>query len=188
MRLSRLRSGERLALIGAVGLAVMLPLDWWFLSTPDARIGAHESGLRSLGWFATLLLVAAIGSGLVLAFVTATQRATALPIIFSVLTFVLGFIAVFTIGLRLIFQPTLGVEAGAVDVEIELAAWLGLLAALALGGGGWIAVLDERTDSSLALEQTEEVLRVRGAPQPPPPRDNPAGPGRPDALADPAKP
>ena len=188
MKLSRLRSGERLALIGAVGLAVMLALDWWFLSTPDARIGAHESGIRSLGWFAALLLILAIASGLVLAFVTATQRASALPIVFSVLTFVLGLVAVLTVALRLIFQPTLGVDAVAADVEIELPAWLGLLSVLALAGGGWAAVLDERTDSPEALEQTEEVLRVRGAPQPPPPRDNPAGPGRPDALADPAQP
>jgi hypothetical protein len=170
MSFRRLRSGERLALIGAVALAVLLGLDWFFLSTPDARVGAHESGIRSLGWFAELLLLAAIGSGLALAFFTVAHRAPALPIIFSVFTAVLGFVAAIAIALRLVFQPTLGVDAGAADVEVELPAWLGLFSALALGAGGWIAMLDERTDSQESLEQTEDVLRVRGAPLPAPPR------------------
>ena len=103
MKVSRLRSGERLALVGAVSLAVLLGLDWYFLSTPDARIGAHESGIRALGWLATLIMLGATASGLVLVFTTATQRATALPIMFSVLTAVLGLAATLTILLRLVW-------------------------------------------------------------------------------------
>ena len=68
-------------------------------------------------------------------------------------------------------------------VEIELAAWLGLLSALAIGTGGWISMLDERTDAPESLEQTEDVLRVRGGPRPAPPREM-ATQSRPDALAD----
>ena len=61
-------------------------------------------------------------------------------------------------------------EAGNADVEIELPALLGLLAAIAIAAGGWRTMGDERTDSRESLEQTEDVLRVRGAPRPPPPR------------------
>src|SRR4051812_47287497 len=137
MRLSRLRSGERLALIGGIALAVMLGLNWWFLSTPDARIGQHESGIRSLGWFAELWLVLAILSALGLAFVTVTQRPTAFPVIGAVGTAFFGIVATLVILIRLVFQPTLGVDAGAGDVDLELPAWLGLLSALAIAAGGW---------------------------------------------------
>jgi hypothetical protein len=185
VKLRRVRKGEWLALAGAVALMLLLCADWFFLSTPDARVGAHESGWRSLGWPITLLLVAAIGTGLAMVFMTATQRAQGWPIVLTAFTFVLALLGTLAIAVRLIAQPGLGVDAGNVDGEIEPAAWAGLLSALALTAGAWIGMLDERTDSAEALEQTEDVLRIRGEARPAPPRDAPAGPGRPDALADP---
>lgn len=169
MRLSRLRSGETLALAGAVALAVLLAFDWFFLSTPDARVGQHESGIRSLGWFAELLLAVAILLALALAFFTVTQRATAVPITLAVFTTLFGALAVATIALRLVFQPSLGVDAGNADVEVELPAYLGLLAAAAIAAGGWRTLADERIDAGESIDQTEEVLRVRGGPRPAPP-------------------
>jgi drug/metabolite transporter (DMT)-like permease len=188
VKLSRIRMGERLALAGAIALALALCADWFFLSTADARIGAHESGWRSLGWPIALVLLAAIGAALAMVFATATSRAQGWPIVLTVFTFVLGLLGALLIAIRLVAQPGLGVDAGNVDVEIEPAAWLGLLAAVAIGLGGWIGELDERTDTPEALEQTDDVLRVRGVPRPLPPRDAPAGPGRPDAVADPPRP
>ena len=184
MKLSRVRTGERLALLGAVALAVLLCLDWFFLSTPDARVGAHESGWGSLGWPISLILAITILVALGMVFTTATQRAQGWPIVLTVFTFVLGLLSTLLIAVRLVAQPGLGVDAGNVDVEIEPAAWLGLLSAFAIGMGGWIGVLDERTDTPEALEQTEDVLRVRGATRPAPPREAAAGATRPDALAD----
>jgi hypothetical protein len=166
----RLRSGEITALAGAIALAVLLAFDWFFLSTPDARVGAHESGIRSLGWFAELLLLFAILLALALAFFTVRLRATGVPIMLAVLTTCFGLFAVLAILLRLIFQPSLGVDAGNADVEIELPAYLGLLAAAAITFGGWRTMADERTDTRESLEQTEDVLRVRGAARPAPPR------------------
>jgi hypothetical protein len=171
MRLSRLRSGERLALAGAIALAVLLGLNWFFLSAPEATVGQHESGIRSLGWFAAFLLVALIALALAQAFFTLTQRATALPIVLSVWVFAIGIIATLIVLLRLlVWQPHLGVEVGREDVDIELWGYLGLLATMAIAGGGWIAVLDERTDAAESIEQTEEALRARGDnPRKPPP-------------------
>ena len=170
MKLSRVRSGERIALVAAVLLAVLLGLDWFFLSTPDARIGAHESGIRALGWFAELLIVGALLTTFAMVFATATQRAPGWPVVLTVIATVLSLLATIAIAFRLIAQPGLGVGAGNVDVEIELPALLGLLSAVALTAGCWRAITDERTDSAESLEQTEEVLRVRGAPRPAPPR------------------
>ncbi len=170
MNVRRLRSGETLALAGAVALALLLALDWFFLSTPDARVGAHESGIRALGWFATIVLLATIVVALALAFFTVTQRAVAVPVMLAVFTSLLGFAAVVAILVRLIAQPGLGVGAGNADVEVELPAYLGLLAAIAIAFGAWRSMADERTDSRESIEQTEDVLRVRGAPRPAPPR------------------
>ena len=170
MKLSRLRSGEMLALASAVALAVLLATDWYLLSTPDARVGAHESGIRGLGWLGDLLLIFAILSALALAFFTVTQRAAAMPVALAVITTVLGALAVATVIVRLIAQPGLGVEAGNADVDVEIPAYLGLLAAAGIAFGAWRTMADERTDSREAIEQTEDVLRVRGAPRPAPPR------------------
>ena len=170
MNLRRLRSGEIIALVSALALAVLLGTDWFLLSTPDARVGAHESGVRAIGWFAALLVFAAIGCALALAFFTVASRATALPVMFSVLTTAFGFIAFLTIAVRLIAQPGLGLEVGNADVDLELPAYLALLAAAGITYGAWRTMADERTGAKESLEQTEDVLRVRGAPRPPPPR------------------
>ena len=169
-KLRRLRSGERMALAGAVCLAVLLGLNWFLLSTPDARVGQHESGIRALGWFATLLMLVAIAAALAMVFASLTQRAAAIPVIGSVLTAFMGFFATVAILVRLIAQPGLGVDAGDVDVEVLLPAYLGLLAAVLITAGGWISLADERTETAESREQTEDVLRVRGAPRPAPPR------------------
>jgi hypothetical protein len=181
-----LRGGERTALAGAVALAVLLGFDWFFLSTPDARIGAHESGIRGLGWLPALLAVAAVACALALAVATVTQRAPAWPVVLSVFTTVLGTAATVAILVRHIAQPGLGVDAGNADVELEPAAYLGLLAALAVAVGGAWAMADERTDAPESIEQTEEVLRVRGAPRPAPPRTAPTARGPADAGRGPA--
>ena len=170
MRPSRLRSGETIAALGAILLAALLALDWFFLSTPDARVGAHESGIRSLGWFADLLLIFTILSALALAFFTMANRATGVPVMLGVLTTCLGVISTIAIAVRLIAQPGLGVEAGNADVEVELPAYLGLIAAMMIVYGGWRTMGDERTHTKESIEQTEDALRVRGAPLPPPPR------------------
>lgn len=167
--LRRLRSGERLALVGAVGLAVLLALDWFLLSTPDARVGAHETGLRSLGWFATLLVLAAIVAALGTVFASVTQRAAAVPVVGAVLTTFAGALATVAILFRHIFQPGLGVGAGDADVDVQLPAYLGIVAVVALTAGGWLSMADERTKTADSREQTEDVLRVRGAPRPAPP-------------------
>jgi hypothetical protein len=169
VKLSRLRSGERLALVSAVGLIVLLGLNWYVLSTPDARIGAHESGIRALGWFAELIVLLAALLALGLVFATVTERATAIPLVLAVATTLAGILAVLTILVRLIAQPTLGVDASSADVDVALPAYLGLLCAAGIAGGGWLAMADERTDSADSRERTEDVLRVRGAPRPVPP-------------------
>ena len=170
MKLSRLRSGELIALGAAVLLAVILGLDWFALSTPDARLGQHESGIRSLGWFAALLLIVAIGLALVLAWSVLTDRPGGLQVTLAVLTTTFGILGTIAILVRLVLQPGLGVDAGNADVDIQLPAWLGLISAFLIAAGGWRSMADERMDTDEAREQTDRVLSARGEVRPAPPR------------------
>ena len=170
MKPRRLRTGESIALVSALLLAVLLGLNWFALSTSDARIGAHETGIRALGWFATLLILLAIVGALALAFFTMANRAPGVPVMLSVLTTCLALLAAIAIAVRLVAQPGLGLDVGNADVDLRLPAYLGLVAALLLLYGAWRTMADERTQTKESREQTEDVLRVRGAPRPAPPR------------------
>jgi hypothetical protein len=173
VRFSRLRSGEWLALVGAVLLAFLLGTDWFLLSAPEAAIGAHESGIRSLGWLASLILVVAIALALAVTWATVTERGPSTPVALGVLSTLFSMLAVVAILVRLVLQPGLGLGAGNEDVDVALPAWLGLVAALLLAVGAWRAMGDERTGTGDAREQTERVLAARGEAKPAPPAQAP---------------
>ena len=184
MRLSRLRTGELLALVSGIALLGLLGLRWFALSTPEAYVGQHESGFRSLGWFAVLLLLLAAGTAIACAVVTVRRGTEGIAVVLDVITTALGIVATVTVVARLVFQPGLGVEAGNVDVDVLLPAVLGLLAALGIATGGWMAMADERLDTA---ESHEQARRVVPPPRPAPPPQSASGRGPGDALADPAR-
>ena len=133
--MSRLRAGEWLAVVGAAALLVTLFLDW---------VGpAKKSGWSSLGWVTLAFCIAAIGCVAWLAMANATNRPIAQVVAASLLTAAIGTIAFVALALRvLLFQP------GPNDIVVlRYGAWVGLLAALILALGGWLAIKDERTDA-----------------------------------------
>jgi hypothetical protein len=131
-----------------------------------------------LGWLAALILLAAIVAALAMVFACGDPAAAAIPGHRAVLTAALGALAVLAIAVRLILQPGLGGRCGQRGRRRQPPAILGLISALAIAAGGWRAVADERTETADSRQQTEDVLRVRGAPRPAPPRSNPAGPAQ----------
>ena len=104
--------------------------------------GRHD-GWSNLGWVTIALALAAIGCAAWLAAATALARPVAQQVAAGVLTPTAGTLALLALALRaLVFQP------GPNDlVVLRYGAWLGLLAALALTVGGWLAIKDERTDA-----------------------------------------
>jgi hypothetical protein len=180
MRLSRLRSGEIVAGLGAIALLVALSLAWFgaepTVYAPVDEIPAgfrgllHQSGWSGLGWLALVPLVVTIALALALVVATAAERTPALPLAIGVLTVPSALLAVLVILARLIDQPGLGVNAPDSFVEVRWPAYLGLAGALAVLAGAWRAIGDERTDTAEARAQTERALGVRGAPRPVPPR------------------
>jgi hypothetical protein len=175
MRLTRLRTGELLAAFGALVLLVALLLPWFELAGETASADVHETGLRSLGWLALVPLVLTLLGAFGLVVATVAERTPTLPLAIGVATVPLALVAVLVVAVRLIAEPGLGVGASDGEVAIRLPAIAGLVGALGVLAGTWLALADERTDTAEAIAQTERALSVRGAPRPvPPPSDRPS--------------
>ena len=157
MDLRRLRSGELLTAAGTVGLAVVLFADWF--------------GGRS-GWstmtVGRVVLVLTIVFAATLVVVTLRARAVSMATSAAVVTMGDGTLAL----LSLLYRVGIDEPGRNALVGIDAGAYLGLLCLLAILGGAWRALDDERTTSAISRSQTDRVLAVRGAPRPaPPPRD-----------------
>jgi amino acid transporter len=164
MRVGRLRSGELLALAGALALPVLLSLRWF-----DAQGGAaplHTSGWAALGWALVLLLVLAVAGAVALAGLAGTGSAQALAVAAAVVTVLLALVSWVVLALRVcVFQPALGAGLPNHLVSVQWAGYAGLGALALLGYGAWHALGDERRDAP------------ESAYEPPPARPAPGGAG-----------
>lgn len=123
LRLSQLRRGELIAAPAAVALLVVLFALNWF--------GAHR-GWQCLPVLRWLILVTA-GCALLLAFLQATRRAPALPVVMSVIVSALGFLTTIVLIIRL---PTSAETP-------QVGAYLGVVASAGILIGGFYSLRDE---------------------------------------------
>jgi hypothetical protein len=163
MRMRRLRTGELTALVGAVGLFVLMFLHWFRADVRYFGPPPEGTGWGSLGWFAAVLLGLAIVTALTAVVLAAKEQSPAMPVAADVLTALIGLLATIAIVSRLVFQPAFGTGAPDSSITVLAPAWLGLLCSVLITVGGWIALKDERTDAP-AAPQPEIELR----PIPPP--------------------
>jgi hypothetical protein len=164
---SRMRAGEWVAGAGAVALFVLMFFDWYGVhaepdppNTVTVSIGdaVSLSGWSTLGWFMDVLVVVAILGGLALSYMTVKRASPAWPVGAGVLTWIFGSLIFLVLLVRVtIAQPY-------VDelVDLQLPAYLGLVAAALIPLGAFLSIRDERTRSSEARAYT-----------PPPPRSVP---------------
>ena len=129
--MGRLRDGDWIAGAGAVALLGAMFLHWY---------GAGPFEVTAWQAF-DVLDVVLVGLALVplaLVVTQATRRSPAIPVAFSVLTWGGGMVAALLILYRIVNQP------GPNDlVDVQAGAWLGLLAALVVAGGGWRSTRNE---------------------------------------------
>jgi hypothetical protein len=165
--MSRLRAGEWLALVGAVALLVLMFFDWFAAhAEPDppdtitVAIGETVSltGWSTLGWLMDVLVAVAIFGGLALSYMTVKRASPAWPVGAGVLTWVFGSL----IFLVLVVRVTIAQPYDDALVDVQLPAYLGLVAAALVPLGGFLSIRDERTTSPEARAYT-----------PPPPRSVP---------------
>ncbi len=174
----RVRTGELLAAIGAVGLSVLLAIGVWFeysllLPRGDSYI-TGSVGAGSLGWFALLVTVIAAIAGLIYLVRVLTSPTTDRPMLQAPVAYATALLALLVVAVRmLIFTPDVTVSGGALrgertfPTEVAPGGWLGLLCLVLLVVGTWIAMADERKNTAAAKARTEALLGsipVRPAP------------------------
>jgi hypothetical protein len=164
---SRMRAGEWVAGAGAVALFVLMFFDWYAPhAEPDpptaitVSIGeaVSLSGWGSLGWFMDVLVAVAIFGGLALSYMTVKRASPAWPVGAGVLTWILGSLIFLVLLVRVTFAQPYVDEL----VDVQLPAYLGLVAAALIPLGAFLSIRDERTRSPEARAYT-----------PPPPRSVP---------------
>jgi hypothetical protein len=134
--MGRLRSADVVAGAGGVGLLASLFVEWY----------GGATGWEALSVLDVVLALLALAP-LALVVLQATRDSPSLPVAFSVLSTVAGILATLLILYRIVDQP------GANDaVTVELGAWIGLAAAVAVAAGGW---------------RSTRVEAMPGVPQPP---------------------
>jgi hypothetical protein len=134
MSLSKVRVGELLALVGAACVIVTLLVPYYEGPTTGTLTIWDTFGP------AAALLLAATAAGLCMFATTLTERSTALPVVATVWAIPLGLAGVISAIVRLLERPN---HATAVCSG----AWLALAGTLAILGGAWQAIRDERRSS-----------------------------------------
>jgi peptidoglycan/LPS O-acetylase OafA/YrhL len=131
MRLTRLRVGELVVLLGVAGVVVALTLPWY--ESSEGKLSAWDT----FG-FGVVLLMLAAAVGLALVVATVTERSTALPVAAAVWSVLFGILAVVAAIVRLLERPhdAFSLCAGA---------WVALGGALLIAAGSWQSIRDERT-------------------------------------------
>ena len=180
----RIRLGELLAAIGAIGLAILLGFGAWYTydsagvsapakaETVPAQFAVSGAvGASYLGWFALLIVaLAGIAGVIFFARVITLGASPERAVLQAPIAFVASFFAFFVLLVRLLVgQPEVTLSGdqarlvGIADVplptEVALGGWLGLLCVALLMVGTWISMHDDRTASPAAKRQTERLLR-----------------------------
>ena len=169
--MDNLRTGEKIAGVAGVVLLIVMWLSWWGapgdlgdlaeLAGVDADLNAWQAAsFLDIIWF-----LAAI-SGIALAGVALTSTQTNMPIALSAITAGLGGLSVLTILYRLIDTPF--------DADRKYGVFIGLLAAIGVAYGGWVAMQEEGTSFG---DQADRLQGGGGGtPPPPPPPPSSSGP------------
>ncbi|MGA7705162.1 MAG: hypothetical protein WB998_09735 [Solirubrobacteraceae bacterium] len=131
MKLSRLRAGELLALIGAILVIVALTRPWY------ESAGATLSAWATFGPAVVLIMMAALAA-LALVLTAITERSTAFPVAAQVWGVLFGLIGVIAAIVRVLERPD-GATA------LCAGAWLGLAGTILIFAGAWQSMRDERT-------------------------------------------
>jgi hypothetical protein len=183
---NRLRTGELVAGIGGIALILIMFIFHWYgpsgsIQAQAAAANIDLNGLNAWKIFdftdIVLFVVALIGVGL--AVLTALEQAPALPVAGSVVTTVAGLVGSVWLFYRILNQP------GPNDViEVEIGAWLGLVATLAIAVGGWMSMREESV-STVQPQFGQTRPAPPPSPAPPPPQAPPARQPAPPPAAPP---
>lgn len=145
---NRLSNGEKIAAGAALQLLVFMFLDWFRGENPDVLLfGVERNAWEPLG-FIRIVLATTIAVALGVAVLRLTNAVRQSPLWAHALIVILGAVSTFLILFRILYPPDLGSlrdVSGIVVIEgtVQLAAFLGLLAAAGVAFGGWRALQED---------------------------------------------
>jgi hypothetical protein len=139
MRFGRVHAGDLLAAVAGVLLLLSMQLDWFVEHTFSGAASEPQFALNA--WetfdFGDLILAAVAAAGIAMLVVAVVLPAAATAM--SAVTALAGAAGVISVMVRVVAQP------GANEmVDIAGGAWLGLLCAIGVFLGGWMAMRAER--------------------------------------------
>ncbi len=193
---SRLRRADRIIGGGAIALFVFMFFFKWYGVSSSSSIGGVSFSSSANGWHSFTnsrwiwLITIIVALGYVC--LTAAQRELDIPVQGSVIVAALGTLSALLIAYRIIDHPSAGASGTIAGVHysasagIKIGIWLGLIAAVAIAYGGYLAMQQEGTSLAHVHEQasgafsgivtTPAAQPAAPAAQPPAPAAEPSAP------------
>lgn len=186
MDLDKLNTGEKLA--GASGIAlflIMIVFSWFGIEVAGFGSPEGANAFQAFGFIDIVLLLTAIVA-VALPAMALMQARVDLPVALSAIVALFGIISVVLILFRIISPPDFGipsnvdvgfgeVDTGA-DTSRKIGVFLGLLSAIGVAAGGWLAMQEEGTSFGAARDQARDRMSGGSGGGGPTPPGGPSGP------------
>src|SRR3954453_3514492 len=188
-----LNRGERIAGVAGVLLILIMFIFDWFGPKGATDLGGTNAwqsyGITDIILFITALVAVA------LAVTAASSGELGLPVALSAIVTGLGIISVVLVAISIVSTPDYDVPSvlggGEIDTSVKIGVFLGLIAAIGVTAGGWLAMQEEGTSFA------GQADRFRGSgtggpgaspppPPPPPPSSTPPPPPPPSSTPPPS--
>ncbi len=159
----RLGRGELIAgIAGLILILTMFIFAWYGLE------GFSGDAFDALDDWVNIILVFTAFSAMALALFGSDVSRASVPL--SVVTTVLGGLSAIVILIYVISPPSVGFgNLGSVDLDVKFGVWLGLICAIAIAIGGWLAMQEEGSSFGDVGDRLSSGGRGPTPPPPPPP-------------------
>jgi hypothetical protein len=171
----RLNSGEQLAGIGGLALILIMFLFAWY-GIDGAGINGFDAFDAYGDWFNIILVFTAFAGMSLALFGSGVAR---VPASLSVLAAMLGGLSTIILIIYIISPPglpTLGEAVVEIDLDRKIGVWLGLISAIAVAVGGYLAMQEEGTSFGDAADRLSSGTGGGPSTTPPPPPSPPPPP------------
>jgi hypothetical protein len=171
MDLTRLRTGEKITAISGIALIlIMFIFDWFGLRFgPFEATGNAWDAYSVTNWVLLITGLGAIGVG----YLSATRQQLNLPVAGSAIVAALGALSVLLIFISILSPPDFGSSVDLSGTGIshtrKIGVYLGLIAAIVLTYGAYLAMQEEGTSASGRADRRERRPGGGGPGAPPPP-------------------
>jgi hypothetical protein len=178
MDADKLNTGEKVAAISAVLLFIFMFFTWFGVEVSGAGgFSGSVPGAGGSAWdaldFIPIILTITIIAALAVAALRLTDSTYEPPVSMNAVVAVLGGLSVLLILFRIVDPPSFGSFGGvSVDGTVEIGIFLGLIAAVGIAYGGYLAMKEEGAsfgDTADRLSGGSGGRPSAGSPPPPPP-------------------